>query len=525
MNISLQIIFVCLAFIYIPFATAQNEKTTIANLVIDNNEATKTVTLTFDLQDPEDLNVEVQFKASYDEGQKFLVNTSNATGDLGFPVAIGNQKSIAWYYGDVWDNVLGKTLRLVVDDRYEIDLSELVAQVDSNRLKSMLNFISAPRSFNVGSAHLTAVRDTLKARLEQYNYNVSMQSFEFEGNAANNVIGRKPGLKDERKTIIMDAHYDGYNFAPGADDNGSGVVGFMEAARILSQYTFDKSLEFIGFDQEENFLLGSINYAFFGGIEPWKIVEGVLNYEMIGYFSNEPYSQIFPEGFDLLFPSQYETLINDDFRGNFIFLVGNDASIFLVNAVENAAELYVPEMKVISGIVPLNGLIAPDLLRSDHAPFWFRGIPGLMITDGAEFRNADYHTTNDVVANLNFDFMANVTKTCMAAMADLAGINHATVKTFVVEEELPTAIQESTTCEVLLYPNPVSDYLNLQIASCLKVEQMITANIYDSKGQLMRSYSITQPHSQLRLDGLPCGAYLLELSDKERSFSYPFVVQ
>jgi hypothetical protein len=504
---------------------AQNQKPIIANLQMSNNVADKVLTLTFDLQDPEDLNIEVLLKASFDAGANFLVNTDNTTGDIGFPVAVGNNKTIEWYYGDYWDNVMGKTLRLVADDRFEIDLEELVNQVDSNRLKSMLNFISAPRSFNVAPEHLAAVRDTLKTRLENYNYAVKLQPFDFEGNNANNVIGRKAGLKEERNTVIMDAHYDAYNFAPGADDNGSGVVGFMEAARILSQYDFDKSIEFIGFDQEENYLLGSINYAFFGGIEPWKIVEGVLNFEMIGYFSNEPYSQIFPTGFDLLFPSQYETLVNDDFRGNFIFLVGNDASIHLVNAFENAAEMYVPEMKVISGIVPLNGLIAPDLLRSDHAPFWFRGIPGLMITDGAEFRNSDYHTTNDVVANLDFDFMANVTKTCMATMAELAGINHASVKTFVVEEEVATALNDNKKCEVLLYPNPVSDFLHLQMGSCLKADQIITAKIYDSKGQFVQSHLLTQPQSQLRLNNMPCGAYVLELSDNVNSFSYPFMVQ
>jgi len=83
------LIFYCFAAVQITIA--QNDKATIANLIIDNDAAAKTVTLTFDIQDPEDLNVEVLLKASYDEGQKFLVNTTNATGDVGFPVAIARK--------------------------------------------------------------------------------------------------------------------------------------------------------------------------------------------------------------------------------------------------------------------------------------------------------------------------------------------------------------------------------------------------------------------------------------------------
>ncbi len=504
---------------------SQNEKPIIANLSFNNDLSTKTITIFFDLLDQEDENIEITFKASYDFGNKFLVNTSNATGDVGYPVNVGNQKSITWYYGDIWNNIEGKTLRVIADDLYEIDINELVAKVDSNRIKSMLNFISKPRSFDYAPEHLLVVRDTLEALLTSYNYDVKKQKFDYEGNQATNIIGYKQGLKDERRTIVMDAHYDAYFNAVGADDNGSGVVGFMEAARVLSEYNFDKSIEFIGFDQEENYLLGSINYVFFGGIEPWKIIEGALNFEMIGYYSEEPYSQEFPEGFDLLFPEQQQQLIEDEFRGNFIFLAGNDASIHLVNAFHEAAENYVPELKVISGIVPLNGLIAPDLLRSDHAPFWFSGKPALMITDGAEFRNYHYHTPNDVVANLDFNFLTNVTKACMATMIEMAGINHATTKTFVVEDQIITSINQNENCEVLLYPNPTVEKLNIQLTSCINSNHKIIAKIYDVSGHLVAQKQFSNSNAQISVVDFSCGTYLLELNDGNTSFTYSFVVQ
>ena len=74
--------------------------------------------------------------------------------------------------------------------------------------------------------------------------------------------------------------------------------------------------------------------------------------------------------------------------------------------------------------VPFIGLSVPDLaasieaistysphvLRSDHAPFWEKGIPAAMLTDTAEFRNPHYHQTTDTPDTLDYDFMAEVAK-------------------------------------------------------------------------------------------------------------------
>ena len=80
-----------------------------------------------------------------------------------------------------------------------------------------------------------------------------------------------------------------------------------------------------------------------------------------------------------------------------------------MNAFSDAADTYVPDLKVISAVVPLNGLIAPDLLRSDHAPFWFKGIPAIMITDTALYRYPHYHRPTDTPEKLDYDGLARVT--------------------------------------------------------------------------------------------------------------------
>jgi len=50
-----------------------------------------------------------------------------------------------------------------------------------------------------------------------------------------------------------------------------------------------------------------------------------------------------------------------------------------------------------------------------------------MLTDTANFRNPNYHSRNDTLGSLDFDFMANVVKATVATAAKLADIRHSGV--------------------------------------------------------------------------------------------------
>jgi len=58
----------------------------------------------------------------------------------------------------------------------------------------------------------------------------------------------------------------------------------------------------------------------------------------------------------------------------------------------------------------------PDLLRSDHAPFWRAGMAGLMWTDTADLRNPHYHRPSDTPATLDYRLMAGVTRLLSATL-------------------------------------------------------------------------------------------------------------
>lgn len=85
------------------------------------------------------------------------------------------------------------------------------------------------------------------------------------------------GHYDSRASDAMDATGD----APGANDDGSGTAATLEAARVLSRYTFDKTIVYAALAGEEQGLFGGAQLARHAADQGWT-VEGVLNNDVIG---------------------------------------------------------------------------------------------------------------------------------------------------------------------------------------------------------------------------------------------------
>lgn len=50
------------------------------------------------------------------------------------------------------------------------------------------------------------------------------------------------------------------------------------------------------------------------------------------------------------------------------------------------------------------------------------GIPAIMLTDTANYRNPNYHRPTDVPATLNAEFLAGVTKASLGTVLEWAGL-------------------------------------------------------------------------------------------------------
>jgi hypothetical protein len=247
----------------------------------------------------------------------------------------------------------------------------------------------------------------------------------------------------------------------------------------------------------------------------------MIDLEMIGYASSDPNSQKLPAGFNLLFPAQYDSMASNQFRGDFITNVANQNSVALMNAFEGAARRHVPSLRVISAAVPGTGSVAPDFRRSDHAPFWDVGIPAIMLTDGANYRNPNYHKSSDTLGTINFQFMRDVVRATLASIIELGGVSHAgmnktgfgitisDVRTNVVSDNptmmlgqnIPNPFNASTTIQFSL---PMRSYATLKVFDLLGREVATLIDGMTDPGP----FDVTMDGDHL---GLAPGAYVYRL--------------
>jgi Zn-dependent M28 family amino/carboxypeptidase len=218
--------------------------------------------------------------------------------------------------------------------------------------------------------------------------------------------------KDAPPPILVGAHYDTVIGSPGADDNASALAVLLEAARRSNQMALARPVWLAAFCLEEQGLLGS--RAFISGLkQTGQSVDGAIILECVGYASRDPGSQRIPPGVPISVPTV----------GNFLGIVGNEASRDLVAAVERNAHRVAPSMPAVALAVPGRGEMLPDVRRSDHAAFWDEGYRAIMLTDTADFRNPHYHQPSDTLDTLDLDFLEGVSEIVVGCIEDLAGLN------------------------------------------------------------------------------------------------------
>jgi len=258
------------------------------------------------------------------------------------------------------------------------------------------------------SDHLTrdAAVGFVSQELSNMGYVVDTVVCGTEDPIAYNVVAEHKGTENPNSVILVGCHLDA--FYGGADDNTSAVAAMLEIARAAKNNSFKKTIRFVAFDLEEYGAIGSTRYIEAGYAND---VTGALVMDMIGYSSEEPGSQKNIKGMD--FPD----------IGNFLFVVGNKNSIELTQKIISFSHL--------NKIGNPLGVLAPNdavyflssvFMRSDHGLLWYKGLPAVFFSDGANYRNPNYHTSAETPATLNQDFLKANTKLVAASLAILAEI-------------------------------------------------------------------------------------------------------
>lgn len=278
-----------------------------------------------------------------------------------------------------------------------------------DRLRAHVSALAGERHPVSSPVALAQAAGYLADRFQHLGLALSAHAFDAHGRTFRNVVATRPGTDRAAPPLLIAAHYDTVAGSPGADDNASGLAVLLETARNLTGRPLAREVRFVGFCLEEESLLGSRAYAAHLR-ETHQPILGMVALECVGYANTRPGSQRVPTGVPIPVPT----------TGDFLGVIGNNAAAPLIEALTQAASGLVPALTTVPLLVPGRGESLPDTRRSDHAAFWDRDYPALMLTDTADFRNPHYHRPTDTIETLDFIFMEQVAECLTAATLRLA---------------------------------------------------------------------------------------------------------
>jgi len=247
----------------------------------------------------------------------------------------------------------------------------------------------------------------IRSVFEEAGLLVREQDYQYYDHRVTNLLATAPKTAGASAYYLVGAHYDTVPGTPGADDNASAVAVLLELAGRLRNERLKAPVLFAAFTLEEPpaYLTGHQGSRVFVRSCQSKSnrMLGAIVLEMVGYTAprqHYPYLARWPG-----YPAQ----------GDFIGIIGNWRSLrfgwtVLKGFRENQS------LPVRSLFLPFNGWILPETRLSDHASFWDAGLPAVMVTDTAFFRNPNYHLPSDTIDTLDFTFMAELVKSLELAL-------------------------------------------------------------------------------------------------------------
>jgi hypothetical protein len=303
--------------------------------------------------------------------------------------------------------------------------------------------------YAMSDSNKIAAVNWIKDRFMAYGCD-SVYTQTFSGIYGDNVVGIRIGEKNPslQNYVLIGAHLDdvpSFDYAPGADDNGSGVAAVFEALRVLKNYRFARTIRFAAFNAEEQGLIGSDSLASFASSQNDTII-AALCYDMIGYVTDS---------------------LLDTMRIRYTTAVPG-CSLFACDFYQTVADTYT-QLKIRP--VRYTGTTG----SSDHASFWQYGY---VSTGGIErVLCPGYHTTGDTIGPTGFndlEFATQVIKTAIAALATIA-----------VPVDSGTAVDELSAFEsfplFVVKPNP-GDRFDISF-TVEKDFETIDLTVYDCTGR------------------------------------------
>lgn len=298
----------------------------------------------------------------------------------------------------------------------ELALDNLINQVNADSLFVHIDTLVNMQSRRVNSSgiesaatYITNAFNQIRERSYQNNFSVNVQEFpiNFDGtqSVGKNIIGIMPGTDVGGGVIILGAHYDSisYNFtdsaafAPGANDNGSGVAALLEIARILSQRPHRATIIFVAFSAEEIQRAGSI--AFVEGYlraNSSMDVTAMINMDIIGSSTGPDLS------------------INDSELRLYSAPPNDSRSRQLARELNLIAKYHALDMRLV-----VQDAVDREGRYSDHISFSDAGYPAVRFIESLEDVNRQ-HSDRDTIDDIQAGYLLKGTQAILACITALA---------------------------------------------------------------------------------------------------------
>ena len=361
------------------------------------------------------------------------------------------------------------------------EIKKYVSEVNSDSLKNYINKLvgfntrHTLSSIDDQNQGIGAARNWVLKKFKEYAKNsqgrmevyLQEQDIQPDGkrvdqitNLGNSIAYLKGTDPDDKRIFLISGHLDSRvtdvmdrkSFAPGANDDGSGVSAVIEAARILSRSKFPASVIFVAFSGEEQSLLGSGLLAEKAKNENMQI-EAVLNNDMIGNAKsgetnevNNHTLRVFSEGMPYLDLDKKAMGIRN------LGLENDGESRQLARYIKEIAEEYVKKLDV--KLIYRNDRF---LRGGDHSRFVNYGFPSVRLTEYYEnydHQHQDVKMKNtkqygDLPEFIDYDYLK---KNVAANIAVLANLAKSTAK----PEHVEIDVKELTNSTTLHWEKPKS---------------------------------------------------------------------
>lgn len=278
----------------------------------------------------------------------------------------------------------------------DIQLGLLMGEVSPDnvyRTIQDLSSIGATDDSGLGTRYYTLpgnqmAADYLFQELESYGLNVWYEDFLTpEGLLLVNVVAEAPGADTSTAYAVL-SHFDSANdddprYAPGADDNASGMAVNLEIARVLGGYSLENPVRFTFVNAEEVGILGATAWAREANATNANI-EGVFNVDSVG----------------------------SGRQGPLIVLNSDAASDWMQDVLVQVNDNYGLGQEILRRQNPI--IVADDnMVRAE-------GIDAVMIAREVYGWTEIHHSTDDVIGNVSMDNVLSMTYLVMLSVGTLA---------------------------------------------------------------------------------------------------------